>query len=518
MIVYILSGIFLSLSFYSSYFSLLTWISFVPIFFSILINKDNPIKFFIFGLSFYLGLMTWLFKLYPMSFLGIKPIESILLLSIGWFSFSFIESLIYLVFGFLFYKINFHSTENRAISFIPLFLLVEWLQGKTDAGLTWGRLAISQYENLSLIQSSNISGTLLVDAFILSINLFIAIILVNYFNKDINIRIKRYTIIPIILFINILYGYYSIYLTDPNQKTVKIGIVQGNISSSEKWSTPYNKILDIYKDITTKMINANGKPDVILWPESVAPMPISENYIKSEPIMYNSLKSISITNKSYLITGILTTSTNFEDFYKGLNNIKNSTISIDPQGNFSDFYSKRHLVPFGEYLPFGDILRKIIPKLGELNALKHDVVQGEKIGIFETKFGKIGSIICYESIFPEIVSSNIKLGAELIAISTNDSWFKDSSAVYQHNGQAVLRAIENDRFIIRAANTGISSIIDNKGNIIDSIPPLESGYIFDKVSFIKTRTLYSYIGDIPIVLFSLLSIFFLSKKRNTKIL
>ncbi|MFN4152747.1 MAG: apolipoprotein N-acyltransferase, partial [Candidatus Sericytochromatia bacterium] len=278
----------------------------------------------------------------------------------------------------------------------------------------------------------------------------------------------------------------------------------------EKWSMNPEKSFDIYLDETNKALNEtkdSGKTDLIVWTESAIPV------LLDNPNFTQRFKDIAINNNAHFITGVFESKGQGDSF-----EIFNSMAVIDPKGSLLGTYYKRHLVPFGEYLPFGNLTRRIFPVLSKLNALDSDVIAGEKVGIFETSFGKVGSIICYESIFPEIVSSNITYGAELIAISTNDSWYKDSSAVYQHNAQAVLRAIENDRFIIRAANTGISSIIDNKGNIIDSIPPLESGYIFDKVSFIKTRTLYSYIGDIPIVLFSLLSIFFLSKKRNTKIL
>lgn len=511
----IISGVLLSLSFYSDNFSLLSFISIVPIFYLILNNEIKTKYLFSFYFSFYLGLMTWLFKLYPMSFLGIKPFESIILLTLGWFTFSFVESLIFVLFGFIFLKIKFISNELKALAFVPLFLLIEWTQGLSDAGLTWGRLGISQYKNLLFIQSSNIFGTLFIDSLILFINLFLSILIFKVINKKSKINIKKYLIIPITILFNIFYGFYTINSKDDSYKDIKVGIVQGNIASGDKWNMPYTKILEIYTDLTNKMVYEYGKQDIILWPESVSPMPLSKNYLKSDPLSLKTFKNIAIKNNSDFITGILTTSTNYEDFlYKELENRQNSMVYINKNGDFSEFYSKRHLVPFGEYIPFGDLTRKFVPMLSKLNALKQDVIAGEKAVTFETKFGKVGAIICYESIFPSIVSSNITLDAQLIAISTNDSWFKDSSAVYQHNAQAVLRAIENNRFIIRAANTGISSIIDNKGNIIKYIPPLESGYISDNVKFLNTKTIYSITGDYPIIIISLFYIFYLSRKRN----
>ena len=87
-------------------------------------------------------------------------------------------------------------------------------------------------------------------------------------------------------------------------------------------------------------------------------------------------------------------------------------------------------------------------------------------------------------------------GAQLLCISTNDSWFGDSAALYQHNAQAILRSIETGRYTVRAANTGVSSIITNKGEIVDMMPPLTRGYALGTVEFIRKNTLYTNVGNI----------------------
>jgi apolipoprotein N-acyltransferase len=108
--------------------------------------------------------------------------------------------------------------------------------------------------------------------------------------------------------------------------------------------------------------------------------------------------------------------------------------------------------------------------------------------------------VCFDSIYESLTLDSVRDGAELIVLSTNDSWYKDSAAVRQHNGHAVLRAVENGRCVVRAANTGISTVISDKGRIITSLPPLTDGYVFAEVSTSDQRTLFSYTGNLTVLL------------------
>ena len=116
----------------------------------------------------------------------------------------------------------------------------------------------------------------------------------------------------------------------------------------------------------------------------------------------------------------------------------------------------------------------------------------------DTKFGKIGSIICFDSIYENVPLNSVRNGAEIITISTNDAWFSDSASVYEHNAQARLRAVELGRYVVRAGNTGISSIITDKGEVLQHLDPLEEGYIVDTVKTTDTRTIYSKVGNVII--------------------
>jgi apolipoprotein N-acyltransferase len=142
-----------------------------------------------------------------------------------------------------------------------------------------------------------------------------------------------------------------------------------------------------------------------------------------------------------------------------------------------------------------ELFKVLIPPLAELVMSDDDIAAGEGTQVLALEDVNIGSLICFDSIYDGLARESVRDGAQLIALSTNDSWFTDSAALYMHNAQAKLRAVECDRYVVRAANTGISSIITNRGESVEELPPLEGGYIVQDVEIRTGRTLYSYIGN-----------------------
>jgi apolipoprotein N-acyltransferase len=136
-----------------------------------------------------------------------------------------------------------------------------------------------------------------------------------------------------------------------------------------------------------------------------------------------------------------------------------------------------------------------MPFLAEMNLFDGTLEAGEDPAILETEFGSFGRLICYDSIYESLSRDSVANGAEILLLSTNDSWYKDSPAVYMHNAHSKLRAVENGRYVLRAANTGVSSIINPLGETEEELGPLLTGYVTGKVHFSSERTLYSYIGD-----------------------
>ena len=141
-------------------------------------------------------------------------------------------------------------------------------------------------------------------------------------------------------------------------------------------------------------------------------------------------------------------------------------------------------------------IKTVVPLLADLNARSADLDPGEGSNIIHTELGNIGGIICFDSIYEELSRASVLDGAQLLVISTNDSWFSDSAALSMHNRQSVLRAVENGRYVIRAANTGISSIISPTGEILDSLGALEDGIVVKDVYLRDSLTLYTRMGNV----------------------
>ena len=174
----------------------------------------------------------------------------------------------------------------------------------------------------------------------------------------------------------------------------------------------------------------------------------------------------------------------------------NAIFRFNPDGTLEEEnYKKRHLVPFGEYVPMRGFIDTVLPFLSDISMLDDDVTPGTDTAIFDTGSAKIGSIICFDSIYEDLSIDSVKDGADLLAISTNDSWFGDSRAAYMHTAQARLRSVELSRYTVRSANTGLSCSITSTGEIADSLPLLTEGYLVCEVKTIESRTLYSYIGN-----------------------
>lgn len=241
-------------------------------------------------------------------------------------------------------------------------------------------------------------------------------------------------------------------------------IVQPNIKQSEKWK-PENRVknfktlLDLSRTETndTPPQTQNKKAHYIVWPETS----ISQDLLSTPWV----IDEISKTLKEYPINAYLITGALRHDgthYY-------NSTITINRDGKIIETYNKSHLVPFGEYMPFDKII-PIAPIVG-FTGFKKGNYKIEKVQKHELEYAPY---ICYEIIFPQLISQN-----KLIINVTNDAWYGDSAGPRQHLVQTQFRAIENATPIIRAANTGISAIIDSKGNIIKKIALNQKGIILE---------------------------------------
>lgn len=499
-----ISALVLSLTLTVSNLSFLVWISIVP--FMIYINKWScsfkegykiGLKYFF---IFNIGVFIWILELYPLDWLGIGEFWGIVVLIAAWLGLSIVQASI-MAFVVPVYKlVKCNKTFINIVSISFIWIIFEWIQSIGILAMPWGRLAISQGYNTNLIQSASIFGILFVSFIILMVNGSIAAYILS------GKKVKYLCFAVLIFTFNLGFGVFTLREENVVQGDIDVTLVQGNISSVDKWSDgSVHDQVQKYLDLTIEGIESEkANPEIIVWPETA----VTTNLIESKSI-YNNLTNLSEKYNSYLITGAF-----YDKEENGEVKNYNSIYTIDPEGNMQNPYSKRHLVPFGEYIPFKKYLEKVIPSMKDFQ-LMGELNPGDGVYLQETEYGKIGGIICFESIFPNIVRESVNEGAELIVLVSNDSWFKDSSAVYQHHKQAIMRAVENNRYIVRSANTGISSFIDNKGRVIEETELLKEEVVNSKARMISDRTIYSVVGDI-IVLFGAIWIMIICIRKRLR--
>lgn len=505
-LICLISGVLTALPFIFDSLWWLAWISIVPFFYVLI--KDTP-KYrhgLVFSLGYYGVLYHWFTALYPMDFAGLSPSESALVCAAGWIGFALIQSL-----GTALIAPLFRLSKGKKRWLYPVMLaawwtILEWAQSLTFAGIPFFRLAISQVACRQMIQGAALFGSLFVGTLIAFSNACFALGFLRE-SEDIEARKekerKKFKFKPnvaaavgaSVMALNFLFGlFFMLYYVD-NGEDIPVAVIQGNISSVEKWkSYSVMDCCDIYCDLTRKAVEESDAK-IVVWPETVINVQID-----SAEVIKNQISELSVECDAYIVVGTFSAKTDGE----GKEEIYNSQYLFLPDGRISEtVYSKRKLVPFGEYMPMEGLIASIVPTVSDVNIMQNDLDAGSDSEIFDTVYGKIGGIICFDSIYDSIVRDSVRDGAQLIALSTNDSWYRDSAAVYQHNKHAVLRAVESGRYLLRAANTGISSIISPTGEVMKSIGAQKEGYITENIVFRNSATPYARSGNV-IVFFSVI--------------
>ena len=320
-----------------------------------------------------------------------------------------------------------------------LWVLCEYWRGWFLSGFPWSYLAHSQQNFLTMIQIVSVTGTYFISFLIVAINI---IILSFLRRKPVP---HYYTLFIAILFVaSLVFGYT--HLNDKIGGTLKTAIIQGNIRQDVKWGEAFKlETIGIYSQLTSK---EGDHVDLVIWPETAMPF-----ILEADPAK-NVIAAIPERLSSNLLFGTLFRDTQGR-FY-------NSAYVFGRKSEFIGRYDKVHLVPFGEFTP----LRDYFPFLEKISVATGDFFSGNDHEPISTKLGKVGVLICYEGTFPYITVDAARKGAQVFVNITNDAWFGRSSAPYQHLAFYTFRAIETDRFVLRAANTGVSAIIDPRGRIV----------------------------------------------------
>ncbi len=440
--------------------------------------------------SFYLVVFHWFINLYPLDFIdGMTKGGAISVVLVAWLGLSLLQALmgglLFVAAGLLLrVRLARRIPMLRPFLVAGLWAVYEWTQTLGWWGVPWGRLPIGQSKYLVGLQTASWFGSYFVTFLLVAVNLCLAYAVCEMLRhpKKEWWGASKGACLAVVVLLVFQYGAGTIlWLCHPAvTDTTRAAAIQGNISSHEKWSfDSTQRTKEIYREYTLKAAKAGA--EIVVWPETALP------YVVDGETTY--LTDLAMEADVTILVGAFTEE-------KESNQEYNSIACFLPDGTMHEtVYSKRRLVPFGEFVPLRGLIETLIPPLAELVLSGDDVAWGEETSIWHLEEGSVGALICFDSIYEDLTRDSVRDGAELICLSTNDSWFTDSAALYMHNAQAQLRAIENGRYVVRAANTGISTIISDRGEVLAQLEPLVDGMLVEDVAIRDSLTLYSRIGN-----------------------
>lgn len=266
-------------------------------------------------------------------------------------------------------------------------------------------------------------------------------------------------------------------------------LVQPNIPILEGggWTTDYFQ--STLQDLTRISLHPPGvaenvRYDLLVWPESPAP------FYANDPGFRNPVSELATQSGSWVIAGSIGINPAMHSGGAS-SQIFNSAALVSPQGEWTARYDKVHLVPFGEYLPFP----KVFAFAGGLTKEVGEFQRGTSRKPLDAGKERLGTFICYESIFPDEVRQFVLDGAEVLVNISNDGWYGDSGAWKQHLQQTRMRAIENDRWLLSATNTGLTAAIDPWGRVVAEVPRKQRTALLAPYVLVSSTTFYTRHGD-----------------------
>ncbi|GLI39714.1 apolipoprotein N-acyltransferase [Geobacter hydrogenophilus] len=474
----VLSGGLLALAFPSPGISPLAWIAFAPLLLAC--GRKDPRKAFhlgfVTGLTAYAGILYWI-TIVVTTYGKLPWIVSVGVLSM-------LVSYLALYPAVVAYLVR--RGEDRGISLLISFPLLwvglEYGRAFLVTGFPWASLGYTQYRTLPLIQIADITGVYGLSFLIALANVVFYRIIRGFAARErAPYPVKSVVLLLALLLATVAYGFKRLHVPESGEP-FKVALIQGNIDQNIKWDPSFQEeTVAIYERLSRKACAA-GPSDLLVWPESAAPF-----YFQDEPRYASRIKGLAKELKTCAVVG----SPAYEKDGERLKYL-NSAFLLSPWGDVLGRSDKIHLVPFGEYVP----MAKLLPFVNKLVAGIGDFSPGAQVAALDTGKGRIGILVCFEGIFPELSRAYVRAGSRLLVNITNDAWFGRSSAPYQHLSMTVFRAVENRVPLVRAANTGITSIIDSKGHIRGMTSLFEEAVLNGEVRLGEGESFYNRYGDV----------------------
>jgi len=429
------SALGLAFAFSHPWAGVLAWCGLTPLFYSLggKPRRQRAVLLFAFGTTMFLATIYWL------AYVSVGGMIALcLMLGIEFAAFGLIAP---------------DPQRGWSLIIIPfLWIALERLRGLLFGGFGWGLIGYTQYTNLALIQAADHVGVWGISWILILCNLAI----VHAVARRTALRWHNPCVLVPLICVAVAYGYgcFRLHQAYPGPD-ITVSVVQGNIPQENKWDARY---LDgiMKKYVRLSLETPAASPDLVVWPETSVP-----GYLLDEPRLYTEVTGLARRLKTYLLVGSPREDYPTHTYY-------NTAFLFGPAGELLQLHDKIHLVPFGEYIPYGNLfwfLRN--SPIADFSAGKRHTVfslrnqQGREV--------RFGVLICFEDAFPGLVREFRRRGADFLITITNEAWFGRSDEPAQHTAISVFRAVENRCWFIRCANTGISCYIDPHGRIKNTL-------------------------------------------------
>jgi apolipoprotein N-acyltransferase len=411
--------------------------------------------------------------------------------------------------AYLFVK-RYLGTRVALFSLPFIWVGFEWLHSLGEIGFPWLTLGNSQAYAVDRIQFISFTGVYGISFCILALNAIAYFAYLKFVRSDWKF-LSRQTFfaglaLVILAVLPEIHGRKVLSSSEPgrNARSIRVGMIQPNVDPWKKWETNSEAQLQSYVKLTRDLVPE--KPQLVIWPETAISFRI---LLRTHSASFHRLKDSLDSLGLALLTGYPETV-----FYQARNAPQGSRLVPGTRTYYDDFnammllqpgsdsvqkYSKMKLVPFAERVPYADKLSFLV------DAVQWNVgISGWGIGKDTTVFllrgaeqpTRFSGMVCYESIYPDLVSAFVRKGAQFLVVITNDSWWGNTSGAYQHLHYASLRAIENHRSIARCANGGISCFIDPYGRISEARGFYTQSTLVEDVQLSEVQTFYSRNGDV----------------------
>ena len=356
------------------------------------------------------------------------------------------------------------------------WLSMEYLRGILVGGFPWIPLGNTMVTLLPIAQLASVAGVHGLSLFVALLNTGFALAAISNGRRR---TIVLASTLALILAVSIWGGTRLRSNTLTQGTPIKVGLIQGNIAQVDKWNpAKAGMILDRYMQLSRQAVE-NGA-QFLIWPESSTPFNFDEDPA-GEVIrrMVRELRAPLLLGSDEIEPG------DPPQYF-------NAGFMLDTGGATAAVYRKMHLVPFGEYVPFQQLLFFVGPLVEAVAAFS----PGTRVTMLPVEGHMVSTAICYEVTYPAQAREAVLNGSEMLTTITNDAWYGTSSAPFQHFEMAVMRAIEQGRYLVRSANTGISGIVDPYGRVLIRTSLFETVAVVGEARFVQARTLYATIGDL----------------------